>query len=215
MTPDPETMESAVLQAMVVRAQDGLSSASIRQLARATGLTRQKVTNITQRLVDTGQISVSQKSDGKSSIVWRITEAHSTSIKVANTVAHNAEEGFGNAVPTMPFQLLPPSGVGSSWFELVSRELTRAFSDAASGRISVECRKCADTGYFLEKVSEEYSRDWLKTCECEAGQWKVIPDAPDYLPPSALGLCLMCENTGWVMVSGQAQRCYSCRKTFA
>lgn len=208
--------ETAVLQALVARAVDGVASASVRELARATGISRQRATRVTEQLISTGQISVYQKAQPGQPTMWKIPQrAKSPGQERGPGVARFNETDVENGVPTMPFQLLAPTGLASSWFEQIYRQLTRNYADAASGRISVNCRKCADTGYYLEQVSEQYSRKWLHTCSCESGQWKVIPEDLEYMPPAEQDLCLMCENTGWVIIAGEAQRCYSCRKTLA
>lgn len=207
---DPETQEAAVLQALMVRACDGVSQASERQLAKATGLSKSCVHRTLTRLRDSGQLS--ERDPGTPGpTMWEIPGQRS-----GPPLVQNESNTVRNAIPTMPFQLPAPLGQAGSWFEQVYRQLTRAYSDVASGRLIASCRKCADTGYYLVKVSEEYSRKWLRTCDCEAGQWKVIPEAEEYEPQSHLGLCLMCENTGWVQVGpNTVQRCYSCRRTWS
>jgi hypothetical protein len=206
----PDGQEAAVIQALMVRATYGQAQMSERQIARATGLSRSCVQRTLSRLVKSRQVSIKEQAGHLDPTLWEIAGQG-----VARGVAHEPETARENAIPTMPFQLLSPTGIDSSWFTCAFHALSRAYSDMASGRISVACRKCADTGYWVDRVSVEYTRAWLKVCTCEVGEGKSIPDLGEYVTEPIIAFCQMCGDTGWVTVhNGQVQRCYSCRKSW-
>lgn len=209
MRTDPELQESAILQVLMTRAKVGRAEVSARTLAELTGLSRTSVQRTLERLQSSGQIEALRPKSGPVSTIWVLPRL----------LAQKAAQTFSNVVekpiPTMPFQLLPPSGEGSSWFERTYRDLTRVNLSVRQGLIQPSCHKCNDTGYDVEPTSVEYTRDWLHICHCEAGEWKVIPEMGEYVPAKEQGLCRVCQSTGWVYAGDYVQRCFSCNKTWS
>jgi hypothetical protein len=209
------------MQAMKSRATNGIVMLSARAVAGITGLPRDAVKQAMSTLQASGRIRILEEPIGNRATVWVIPEAETLEHLLAGVVTDRRVTYDENGVPTMPYQPPPPSGEDGGWFAQTFRELSRVHMAVRRGQLRPDCKRCCDTGFYIEPTSVEYDRSWLHVCCCDAGSDREIPDLGPYVPEKESGVCPMCENTGWVygMKSGtgyeEVQPCHSCRRNIA
>lgn len=218
-----ELNEEAVQQVMLAHAKDGRVALSIQDIALMVGLSRWATSQATNALLAAGRLVILEVPEGPKPTVWGVPGLLMDVLDPVPFVPEIATDQRspqpGNDVPTMPFQLPTPKGVGGSWFEETYRSLTRAHARVRQGRLTPACAVCCDTGFYVQRTSIAYDRSWLTPCTC--GLDIAIPDLPDFVPAKVQGYCLMCEGNGWVygpdvvwtgLRYEQVSRCYSCRR---
>lgn len=193
--------EETVWQVLIGKAASGTVSISYRDLAYLTGLSKSTCHRTIARLIEEGHLEVAGNAEGPLPPTYTL---------VSQTLSHGLILERENAIPTMPFQLPALSGQAGSWWSQAFQAITRARSDP---NLLPDCSACLDVGLYVERTSVAYSRSWLRSCSCEASE--ALPDSPDFVPERSIGLCPMCENTGWVDLGDEVQRCHSCRRTYA
>jgi hypothetical protein len=202
--------EEAIWQLLTTRANPaGEVEISTRNIGYITGLPKSSVQRILLKFRQEGILLLIRERNGNEPPAYAFPK-RACGPTVAQTVTQTQPDDFGNAVPTMPFQLPVPSGQAGSWWSQAFQAITRARSNPRADPI---CRVCWDVGLYVDRTSVAYSHDWLKSCSCEASQ--PLPGDPDFVPERSIGMCPMCENTGWVDVGTEVQRCHSCRRTYA